>query len=143
LAKSIQEQMKYELMEHTADIGIRVYGRTRAELYSHAAEGMFDIICEKSDIKGSQSVKLDIEGVDAEHLMVRWLSELLNYFREDWVFNKFEITDINEKKIKAACYGEKRNQPIQPKAEIKLVTYHGLKIEKVEGGYRVEVIFDV
>lgn len=135
--------MKYEILEHTADIGIRAYGRTLYELYSHAAEGMFAIIYDTSGGNGSESITLEIDGMDAEHLMVRWLSELLNLSREGWAFNRFEILGISERKITARCHGEKHKRPAKPKTEIKLVTYHGLKVERGEEGYLVEVIFDV
>ncbi len=135
--------MKYEVLEHTADIGIRVYGRTLSELYSNAAEGMYAIIYDTSGGKGFQSIALEIDGMDAEHLMVRWLSELLNLSRQGWVFDRFEISDITERKIMARCHGEKHKQQIKPKSEIKLVTYHGLKVERFEEGYKAEIIFDV
>ncbi|MBU1356238.1 MAG: archease [Candidatus Edwardsbacteria bacterium] len=135
--------MKYEILEHTADIGIRACGRTLPELYSTAAEGMFAIIYDAWDGKGSESIALEIDGMDAEHLMVRWLSELLNLSREGWAFDRFEISDVTERKIMARCHGAKHKQPFKPKAEIKLVTYHGLKVERFEEGYRAEVIFDV
>lgn len=135
--------MKYELIEHTADIGIRAYGETLSELYSNAAEGMFAVIYDTSDCNVSESITLEVDGMDAEHLMVRWLSELLNLSREGWAFNKFEIADISDRKIRAVCYGEKHKHQVKPKAEIKLVTYHGLKVERVEEEYRAEVIFDV
>lgn len=135
--------MKYEILEHTADIGIQAYGKTLAELYSNVAEGMFAIIYDVPDGKGSESIALEIEGMDAEHLMVRWLSELLNLSREGWAFARFEISHIRERKIMARCHGVKHKQPLKPKTEIKLVTYHGLKVERREEGYKAEVIFDV
>ena len=135
--------MRYEILEHTADIGIRACGETLSELYSNTTEGMFAIIYDTSDCPGAESIALEIDGIDAEHLMVRWLSELLNLSREGWAFDRFEILDISERKIRAVCYGENHKQPVKPKAEIKLVTYHGLKVERNAEGYQAEVIFDV
>ena len=34
----------YDLLEHTADVGVKAYGSTVAEAFEHAAEAMFDII---------------------------------------------------------------------------------------------------
>ena len=40
----------YEIIEHTADIGIKSFGDTVSEAFSNAAKGMFDIITDHSDI---------------------------------------------------------------------------------------------
>ena len=38
--------MRYEEIEHTADVGIRAYGRDLDELFVNAAEGMFSLIAD-------------------------------------------------------------------------------------------------
>ncbi|MCK4436526.1 archease, partial [bacterium] len=35
---------KYETFDHTADLGIRVFGKTREELFANAGYAMFDIL---------------------------------------------------------------------------------------------------
>jgi len=135
--------MKYEILEHTADIGIRAFGKDLPELYANAAFGMFEIIFGRRATNSKERVTVEVAGVDAENLMVRWLSELLNLSREGWVFGGFKIMDINEKKLRAECRGQKRHLASKPKTEIKLVTYHGLKVEKDEEEYKAEIIFDV
>lgn len=135
--------MRYEILEHTADIGIRAFGKDLSELYVNAAFGMFGIILGKRATNSKERVTVEVDGMDAENLMVRWLSELLNLSREGWVFAGFEIKEIGEQKLRAECCGERRHPALKPKTEIKLVTYHGMKVEKDEGGYKAEVIFDV
>lgn len=135
------EYMRYRVLEHTADIGIRAFGKDLAELYANAARGMFEIIFGRRVMKGKKRVTVEIDGMDAENLMVRWLSELLELSRQGWAFDGFEIKEIGERKIVAVCLGGKLIS--KPRAEIKLVTYHGLKVEKNGEGYKAEIIFDV
>ena len=35
---------EFEILEHTADIGIMVYGKNKREIFINAARGMFEII---------------------------------------------------------------------------------------------------
>ena len=42
----------YELIEHTADVGIRVRGKGLNELFQNAAVAMFEIIAEEKGVAG-------------------------------------------------------------------------------------------
>jgi SHS2 domain-containing protein len=35
---------EFEILEHTADIGIAAYGKNKREVFINAAKGMFEII---------------------------------------------------------------------------------------------------
>ena len=41
----------YEIIDHTADMGIKVYGKNLLALFLNAAEAMFDIIVETTKKK--------------------------------------------------------------------------------------------
>jgi SHS2 domain-containing protein len=81
-------QKNYELIEHTADIGIRVKGGDLKELFKNSALAMFDIIAEKKTenrspclLAGESQVKRLVIGQKAdnlEELLVNWLNELLS-----------------------------------------------------------------
>lgn len=138
---------RYEQFPHTSDIGIRVYGKDLKELFENAAFGMFDVIADLEGIRTSisQDVKIEIRGKTAEELLVAWLDELLYRFcTKDIIYSKFEIGELSENKLRAKVFGRlvsaNRNRL---KIEVKAVTYSGLKIEKADSGYRVEIIFDV
>ncbi|MBD3289499.1 archease, partial [candidate division KSB1 bacterium] len=40
----MKKDQGYEQIEHTGDVGIRVYGESLEEIFASAATGMFDII---------------------------------------------------------------------------------------------------
>ncbi|HIG99105.1 MAG TPA: archease, partial [Thermoplasmata archaeon] len=67
----------YELVEHTADVGIKAFGKTVAEAFEHAARGMFDIITDESPIDPVGQYDIELEAPDREQLLVDWLSKLL------------------------------------------------------------------
>ena len=55
----------FELVEHTADIGVRAWGRTRAEVFEEAARGMFSLVCDPREIADQVTVEVDVEAAGA------------------------------------------------------------------------------
>ena len=82
---------------------------------------------------------------DREALLVNWLNELIYLFEAKGIlFHRFEITDITDTELKATAYGEKINlAKHELKTQVKAATYHQLKIERNEAGWKALVIFDV
>ena len=136
---------RYEQFPHTADIGIRVFGKDLKELFENAAFGMFDVIADLEGIKTPIEETIEANGETAEELLVAWLDELLYRFcTKEIIFSKFRITDLSENTLKAKVFGRpvasNRNRL---KVEVKAITYSGLNIKKGKAGYQVEIIFDV
>jgi len=133
----------YQELEHTADVGIRAWGRSPEELFANAARGMAWLCQDAGDAPGDTDITLEAEGIDREHLLVRWLSAVLGKILDGWTFTDYQITLLIKNNITAVCRARKLGGRDVIKKEIKLVTHHGLKIIEHEGTYSVEVIFDV
>ncbi len=140
----------YEIISHTADIGLRVFGRDLAEFFSNAADGMFHLMVENvKGVKHRETVEVNLSGLSQEELLVSWLSELLYKLTEKhWLGIETEIFSLEKKGDKFFLRAKVQGQKIDytktpPKREIKAVTYHNLAIKKVESGYSTEIIFDV
>ncbi len=136
---------QYDIVEHTADIGVRAYGKTLQELFVNAARGLFDIIADLEGLKTSTSIKIKLEAPNAEELLIAWLDELIyNFYTKNIIFSEFKISDLTDKSIKAEAFGRHiGNKKSRLKAEVKAATYHGLKIEEKNKRYEVQIIFDV
>ena len=138
--------MKHEIMEHTADVGLRVFGEDLKELFANAADGLFDlIVADLGTIRPEQAILLTVEAQDLEELFADWLRELLYLCNaEHWLFSKFEVLDIDSKRLKARCWGELYDPSRHAwEMEIKAVTVHQLRVEEVTAGWRAQVIFDI
>lgn len=135
----------YEVLEHTADIGIRVKAKDLAGLFRHAGLAIFQISSEKLPTKDKEQHKLIInqKAESVEELFVNWLNELLSLSAvEALIFEDIEINKIDEKNIEAVAIGcDLKNFKVN--SEIKAATYHALKIEQTASGWQAEVIFDV
>jgi SHS2 domain-containing protein len=139
---------EFEILEHTADIGIAAYGKTKREVFINAAKGMFEIIAGKNkNLKENFYDKIKLEADNLEGLLFAWLNELL-YIGETRmvILNKFQIKELSDFQIKAEVEGAKINPPsIKIEKEIKAATYHRLEIKKdgESGLWRAQVIFDI
>jgi len=135
----------YELINHTADVGVKAYGKTISEAFENAAKGMFDIITDKSEIENIGQYNIELEAPDLEQLLVDFLSDLLFLnSAKNLVFGFFKV-ELDEKKSKlsAKVFGEKFNiSKHKAGAEIKAVTYHMLEVKKKKP-FHVQVLFDI
>ena len=144
-------KIPYELIEHTADIGIRVKGNNLEELFKNTALAMFDIIAErksKSPDAGRQAQRITShiikqEAETLEELFINWLNELLSLSAaKSLIFSDFKINRLDDKNLEAVVSGE-GSANFKFNTEIKAATYHQLKLEERDGVWTAEVIFDV
>lgn len=136
----------FEVLDHTADIGLVAWGRSLEELFANAALGMFSLIGALEKVGEGFEASVSVEGSDYEDLLVTWLNELLYLFEaEEVLLARFEILELGQYYLKGKVYGE----PIDAtKHEIfrvvKACTYHEVKVEEVEPGlFRAQVYFDI
>ena len=65
---------QYELIDHTADVAIKAYGKTLSEAFENAAKGMFDIITDNSEVESTGQYNIELKASDLEQLLVDFLS---------------------------------------------------------------------
>lgn len=137
-----EPQPDFEEIEHTADWALRIRGRALAELLANAARGMVSLLVaqpEKIPLEVEEQFELD--SIDAESLLVDWLSELAYWAEmEQVVFYQFELADVSPTHLKAVVRG---GRVPDLRKHIKAVTYHNLQIIKTESGLTATVVFDV
>jgi len=135
----------FEIIDHTADVGINAYGADAKELFSNAALALFSLITEPETIEGRLRFDLEVSAPDRESLLVEWLNELIYLFDAEHVLlSRFDIEALTLTDLRAACYGEPFDRmKHKMKTGVKAATYHMLKLDEDGDGYRAQVIFDV
>ena len=142
----------FELLPHTADLKLRVYGETLAELFTNAIVGMFQsigphaqgcvvrderLICDYLSV--NRTVDVSAQSVDL--LLVEFLSEALylsDVYNEAYLDTDVEY--ISQTQVKALLKGV----PIEGfDQEIKAVTYHELLVKQTNGLWVADVLFDI
>lgn len=136
---------KYEFIDHTADLGIEVYGKDLKDLFQNAGEALFEIMYDLSEVVESIEKRVVVNGDNLEQLMVVWLGELLFlHDTEGLLFKRFEIEGIGNKRLEAAVYGEKFEEGHHLiNTEIKAVTYHQIEVREEGDRWISRVIFDL
>ena len=135
----------FEIIDHTADIGIIAYGADIAELFSNAALALFSLITEPKSVEEKLQLNLEVNSEDRDSLLVEWLNELIYLFDAKHIlFNRFDIKSLTHNQLKATCYGESFD-PIKHKIKmgVKAATYHMLKLDKNGDGCKAQIIFDI
>ena len=137
-------EKKFEVIDHTADIGIAAYGASLSEAFANAAYALFSLMADLENVADVLCCEAEATAENREDLLVAWLNELVYLFEVNNVlFKRFEIDELSETKLRARCYGE-RIDPERHKIKmaVKAATYHMLKVEERDG-YRVQVLFDI
>ncbi len=135
---------RFAVIDHTADIGIAAYGADLREAFANAAYGLFSLITEPRKLKETLTREIEVEGEDAEDLLVAWLNEFIFLFDAEYLlFRRFAIEELTETHLKAKAYGERFDPRRHPmKRGIKAVTRHMLS-SAARDGVEARVLFDI
>ena len=135
----------FEVIDHTADMGIIAYGTNVKEVFANAALGLFSLITDPRKVEEKLHLDIKASSQDRDSLLVEWLNELIYCFDVRHVlFRRFEISSLTDNELEATCYGEDFD-PTKHKIKIgvKAATYHMLRLDKDNNGYKAQIIFDV
>jgi SHS2 domain-containing protein len=134
----------YEILEHTADIRIRIFGESFSGLFINAAAAMFDILAGRKDKQGTAVKALIIqEAQDKEELFINWLNELLSLSAaKEIIFSEFKVNKLTNTSLDIECTAFPSSE-YKINTEIKAATYHGLTIQTKDTGWEAEVVLDV
>jgi len=136
---------RFEILDHTADIGIIVHGENLKALFENAGEAFFRLITDLRKVRRRIERRVNIRGESLDRLMVDWLSELLYLHDvENLLFKGFEIDSVGEDGLKAVVKGEPFQEGVHViKTEVKAVTYHQIEVRRENRGWRARVILDL
>src|SRR5262245_17148251 len=73
-------QPRFELFDHTADIGLRVFAPTLEGLIQPATDGLYAAIGALAFCGPAETLRIEIPGEDAAVILRDYLSELLRLF---------------------------------------------------------------
>ena len=134
----------FEIINHTADVGIIAYGASPSETFANAARALFSLITELDNVEEVLHRDIELVAPDLESLLVAWRNEFIYLFdTENVLFKRFEISKLNNTQLNARSYGEKVDKSKHKlKTGVKAATYHMLRIDKGDG-CKAQVLFDI
>ncbi len=133
----------FELIEHTADVRLKIEASTLEELFEIALSGMAEII--KKDVCQNECTiqkEINLNSIDPTALLVDFLSEVLSITHsEKIVFCKINFEELIDTKIRCIVFGAKVDGFDE---DIKAVTFHEAEIKKTsKGNFETIIIFDI
>jgi len=137
----MSKRRPYEFLNHTADMGLRSYGESLAEVFANAAKGMFHLITDRKPPDSNGEVReIRLEASDREDLFVSFLNELLYLWEVEGLLTfKVDFREISDRRLRAMIYALRPSVSFKVAREIKAVTFHGLSVtDKV-----AQVLFDL
>ncbi|MCF8111341.1 MAG: archease [Desulfobacteraceae bacterium] len=137
--------MPYEVIDHTADTGIRVRAESLHDLFTEAARAMFEMITDTKKLEIGKTREVHASGADRADLLVNWLRELLLIWNlEQYLVKSVDILEMSGTKLKARAFTQLFDPDRHPVyTDIKAVTYHCAQVAEKNGGWEATVIFDV
>ncbi|MGA6925555.1 MAG: archease [Desulfosarcina sp.] len=135
----------YTLLDHTADLRIRITGNDQADLFKNAGLAIADLICDPDSLTAEEIMTIDIAGDDPADLMVNYLRELLyQWTGNEKLIKMITIMSISDVTVSAQItterYALQRHTILN---EIKAVTYHRIEVRRAVEGWEAKVVFDV
>jgi len=133
----------YKYINHTADLGIEVYGKTLNELFINIGKAIFETQV-SGKIEAKKEITIEIKQESHEDLFIDWCRELLYEFSvHGFIPKKYEISIHNNSLTGHLCgdiFDAKRHKM---RLEIKNPTYHDFQLKKIKKYYQAKIIFDV
>ena len=134
----------YEVLEHTADVGIRAWSGSLEGAFDQATRGLLDITGAFDGAGGGETLDISIEGDDLGGLLVEWLEEVLyTQDAKDRVVTAIDVDRVGEGGIRGSIRTKPRPGTLDGTA-VKAITYHQLLVEgRPAGGWIAQVFFDI
>ncbi|MGE5838638.1 MAG: archease [Deltaproteobacteria bacterium] len=136
---------RFELVDHTGDLGVRVFGESLPEIFDQAARSLTAILTDPETIQIKEIREFLLEARTDEELLISWLNELVYLFdTKGLLFKAFNVLAVQDHRLQAMARGETYDEGRHPiKTTVKAATYHQLKIENAHGVWTAQVIFDL
>ncbi len=135
----------YTLLNHTADLGIRICGTDLRNLFENAGMALMHLMLRCDSRIKTSCQKITVTGTDLADLLVRWLGEILYLLEgEHLVVTSLRVLAITSSRLEATL----ETVPFDPEvheilSEIKAVTYHQIEVIDRHDRWEASVIFDI
>lgn len=136
----------YRILDHTGDIAILARAPTHELLYDALTRAFFEVMLDTRTVEPRHEVAVTVpDAVDAEDLVVRYLSELLYlHDAKDWLFRETRVVRLTATEIEALAIGETFDPDRHViDRQVKAVTHHHLLLSQDHEGWSARCVLDL
>jgi SHS2 domain-containing protein len=134
---------RFEVLDHTADVGVRAEGTSLEECFRQATLGLLEISAAHRPGDGDKK-DISVEADDLGALLVYWLDEVL-YLQDsaDAVVTDVTVNRVGPAQAKGSVTIAPRGNDVLEGTAVKAITYHQLAVTRTEEGWTATVFFDI
>jgi len=137
----MKKEEKFIFLEHTADIKIKVFGKTIDEIFENCVLALSNFVSRGADIKTTRGRVIEVSGVDNESLLFNFISELIYLMdAESFLASKSKI-NIRGFNLRAELFGDDISN--YNGRQIKAATYSEMYVKKDDKGWEAQFVLDV
>ncbi|MBM3232572.1 archease [Candidatus Pacearchaeota archaeon] len=128
-------------LEHTADIKVRITGRTLDEIFQNTVLALASYTNSGNPIKSKKGKVVEVQGTDMLSLMYNFIDELIYLIdAEHFIPSKAQVL-LRGNNLKAEIFGDDtKNYNL---SHIKAATYAEMSIQKTKNGWEAFIVLDV
>ncbi|HEV2755298.1 MAG TPA: archease [Actinomycetota bacterium] len=137
---------RFEILEHTADVGIKAEAVDLSGVFEQATLGLLDIIGTWAPSAApGDAVEIAVEAGDAGALLVDWLGEVLYvHDSRDAVVTSLDMSEVTpERAVGRIGVAPRDEEAYEGGTQVKAITYHRLAVEETPDGWTATVYVDV
>lgn len=136
--------LSYEVLDLSGDVGLRVWGANREQLFEHAGEALFSLITDTDKITVTESRQVSLKSDSYDRILVLWLNELIFLFDTyGFTGTSFSVTLSGftlQAEISGGIIDPAHNES---RLLLKAATYHGLSLKSTGTVWEAQVMFDI
>ena len=135
----------YQTFDHTADVGLEIWGDTFNAIFEEAGKALFGLILDSGKVVSKESFAIQLSSESGEELFFSWLKELLYIFDTKKVLlSDFTVLNLDPWKLEAKVSGEKLDRAKHRLGhEVKAVTRHAFEFKKTKNGFYARIVLDI
>ncbi|KRZ74021.1 Protein archease, partial [Trichinella papuae] len=140
--------IKYEHLDHTADIMLHAWGDNLIEAFEQVTMAMFAYLTDLNKVDACFSYDVEVRGSDEKTMLFDFLNEWFAAFNGEPFFIpryiKIISFNLTDGYMAARAWGESFDvsKHIQ-RIEVKAVTFNNMKIVNKDNGYEIFVVLDI
>lgn len=133
---------RYRIIDHEADTGFEVYGRTMEELFQNGVCALFSLITDTEAVRPLEEKRIEAGGNG--ELFVNFLNDILYLWDTTQFIPNTVSVHIKGQNAEGLLKGEFFDPARHAiRQEVKAVTYHKFRIVEEQGALKATVIVDV
>ncbi len=139
--------MRFEALEHTADVKYRAYGSTLEKAFENSALALKEAIAEKIKVTPMLEKEIKVDGKDLKALLYNFLEEFIYLLdAEGFLLSGIESIKIQEDEegftLNATASGDNAKKYTFTN-DVKAITYNEMFIKKTGYKYITQFVLDV